>query len=203
MKALSTLLLLTASIFLNAQQTDSTAYRWFIDDANIDSVYYGKNYYDAGELYEEGWVIQMSRDNSYKSFHPSTDFDCISTVTVFVGKHVFYYKNGAVETILSYPRKTSDTVNMVFYNKKGELEAIDKFIERPVIVMDCNEGETQATKYFEYYHFKDYSKGTLRSEGYYLGDYLKTGCWKYYNKKGELKKQKRYENNNLVGKNCN
>jgi len=202
MKTLSTLILVLASIYVPAQDIDSTAYKWFIDDINIDSVYYSRSYFDSGELYEEGWVILMSRDNSYKSFHPSSNLECISSVTVFVGKHVFYYKNGAVETILSYPRSTSDTVHMIFYNKKGEVEAIDKFIERPVIIMDCNEGETRATKYFEFYHFENYSKGSLRSEGYYLGDYLKSGCWKYYNKKGELKKQKYFENNSLVGKNC-
>ncbi len=202
MKALNTLILVVASLLLVAQEIDSTAYFWFINDPDIDSVFYQANYYDSGQLYEEGWVLMMSRNNTYKSFHPSTDFDCIPSVRVFVGKHVFYYKNGSIETILSYPRNTSDTVNMIFYDKKGAVEAIDKFIERPIIQIECSEGESQSEKYFKYYHFENYSKGALKSEGCYFGNYLKIGCWKYYKKNGELKKQKYFENDQMIRKYC-
>lgn len=202
MKLIYTLLLFAGAFFCSAQDIDSTTCFWFSDDANIDSIYYRKTYYGSGKLFEKGWVIKVTKSNGYKTFDPSTNFDCFSSVRISVGDHFFYYRNGVIETILSYPKSLKDTAEMTVYNKKGDKIAKDKFLERPVIVVDCRPRKRYGIKQYDYYHFTNYSNGELRSEGYYKDNYAKTGCWKKFNKNGELKKTRLYKDDKLVKKSC-
>lgn len=159
-------------------------------------------YHGSGKTYEEGWVIKVSKNNSYKSFDPSTDFDCITSMIQFVGDHKFYYKTGALSTKISYPKSLKDTVVMTIYSKKGDVVAIDKFLERPVITIDCDPKEKYGIVLFDYYHFTNIKKGIIRSEGFYKEHYVKTGCWRKYNKKGDLKKSILHEDDKKLKKFC-
>ena len=204
MKNILTLISIIITLCGFGQSIDSTTYYLYSNDPNIDSITYKKQFYSNGQLKEKGWVLFCSKDNNYITFDSMTNFDCFSNVEFKVGEYMYYHKNGSIECILKNPIEVSDTTYMFVYNSKNELVSEEKFIESSIIKLRCRNLKSKwyTLKDYKYYQFKHFSKGKLTSEGYYNHRYLKTDCWKTYNKKGEVVKERLYKNDKLLKKSC-
>ncbi len=205
MKGFLILALIFCSVICSTQNVDSTTYYWFKKDNNIDSVYYHTEYYKSGKIKEEGWVISYCKNNDYRTIHNNTDYDCFTSIEEPVGKNLFYHRNGTIEYLIESPIYVNDTGFMTIYNSKGEIISKDTFVESPIVIIKCNPKKRVWPNYpkYEYFHFINYSKGRVKSEGFFINDFEKTGCWKTYNKNGEVKKEHYYLNNKLIDRTCN
>lgn len=148
---------------------DSSTYYNLQHQSCIDSVYYTVET-KKGIFRKVGWKTRSIIGDSI--------WECN------VGLNLRFYKDGSLLEYNYKPEDTKDSIEVMFFGKKGEITQYRKMPN-----FSCCEANKKGQNQKLYYQ-EFYKKGVLKSVGF-MKSGLRKGKWRFY-KKGELVKEKDY-----------
>lgn len=202
MKITLTLILAIYTLTSTSQVKDSTIYNYFKNMENIDSVVYRKEFHNNLTLKKEGWVVyeNLTNEKNYRNIEVK-DENVISLCHSF-GVVKMYNSKGILTDSIFIPTKVEQECNQIKFNDDHTTNKI--MIWKPKSEIPLRDIEvtyttrkshytfnTEGNEYFISHHYKN---GKIYRTKRHIGNWVKDGCWLWYDLDGNIKKEVFYSN---------
>ena len=196
MKIIFSIILVVYTLTSFSQVIDSTVYNYFKGMGNIDSVVYKKEFHKNLTLKKEGWVVyeNLTDSKNYRNIEVK-DENVISLYHSF-GVVKMYNSKGLMTDSIFIPIEIGKECSHYKYNDDLTINKIMIWKPKSGIQLKDVEDTYTKQKYYtfntagnEYFISHHYKNGKISRTKRYIGNWVKDGCWLWYDSSEKIVKE--------------
>ena len=201
MKITLSIILVTFTLSSFSQVIDSTVYNYFSNMENIDSVVYRKEFHNNLILKKEGWVVYENLTDSKNYRNIVVKDESVVSLYHSFGVVKMYNSKGILTDSIFIPVEIGKESNHYRYNDDQTINKIMIWKPKSEIQLKDVEDTYTKQKYYtfntegnEYFISHHYKNGKISRTKRYIGNWVKDGCWLWYDLNGKIVKEVFYLN---------